>query len=152
LSGIRLVVRRTNVARAAFGVRMLLDSSLCDEFHLERISTMAKYLFIYRDSAEPKSQPSPEEMQAFLAMWGEWFQKFGSQIVDGGDGLLPTGRVLKSASVVTDGPYVEAKEMIGGYSVIQADSYEGAVAVARECPIAKLGQPIEIRELAGFAS
>ena len=112
---------------------------------------MAKYLFIYRDDAQPKAQPSPEEMQAFLATWGEWFQKFSANIVDGGDGLLPTGRVLKGDGVVTDGPYVEAKEMIGGFSVIQADSYEGALAVARECPIAKFGQAIEIREFAGYA-
>ena len=111
---------------------------------------MAKYLFIYRDEAQTKAQPSPEEMQAFLAMWGEWFQKFSDQIVDGGDGLLPTGRVLKGDGVVTDGAYVEAKEMIGGYSVIQADSYESAVNVARECPISKVGQAIEIRELAGY--
>ncbi len=112
---------------------------------------MVKYLLIYRDAAEPKAQPSPEEMQAFLSLWHEWFQQFSTQIVDGGDGLLPTGRVLKPDGVVSDGPYVEAKEMIGGYSVIQADSYDGAVLIARQCPIAKVGGAIEIRELAGYA-
>ncbi|MCC6511010.1 MAG: hypothetical protein IT423_18050 [Pirellulaceae bacterium] len=111
---------------------------------------MVKYLLIYRDSAEPRPQPSPEEMQGFLAMWGEWFEKCGSSIVDGGDGLLPTGRVLKPTGVVSDGPYVEAKEMIGGYSVIQAESYDAAVSIARDCPISKIGGAIEIRELAGY--
>ena len=57
---------------------------------------MAKFLLIYRDSTEPRTQPSPEEMQGFLAMWGEWFQQFGPKILDGGDALLPTGRVLKA--------------------------------------------------------
>ncbi len=112
---------------------------------------MVKYMLIYRDSAEPRNPPSPEEMQGFLAMWGQWFEKFGPSIVDGGDGLLPTGRVLKPTGVVSDGPYVEAKEMIGGYSVVQADSYEAAVEIARECPIVKIGGAIEIRELAGYA-
>ncbi len=112
---------------------------------------MAKYMLIYRDSTDPKAQPSPEEMQEFLKLWGVWFEKFGPQIVDGGDGLLPTGRVLKGNGVVSDGPYVEAKEMIGGYSVIEAASYEAAVVVAKECPIFQAGQPIEIRELAGYA-
>jgi hypothetical protein len=112
--------------------------------------SMAKYLFIYRDSAEPQSPPSPEQMQAFLATWGEWFQKHASAILDGGDGLHPTGRVLKPDGTVSDGPYVESKEVIGGYSVIQADSYDQAVAIARDCPIAKIGGAIEIREFAGF--
>lgn len=113
---------------------------------------MVKYMLIYRDSAEPRNPPSPEEMQGFLAMWGQWFEKFATNIVDGGDGLLPTGRVLKPDGVVSDGPYVEAKEMIGGYSVVQAASYEDAVAIARECPIAKIGGAIEIRELAGYVA
>ena len=111
---------------------------------------MAKFLLIYRDEVEPKSQPSPEEMQGFLAMWGEWFQKFGGKIVDGGDALLPTGRVLKAGGEVSNGPYVEAKEMLGGYSVVQAEHYEEAVTIAKECPICKVGGMIEIREFAGY--
>ena len=111
---------------------------------------MAKFLFVYRDSVESKSPPSPEEMQGFLALWGEWFQQFGPKIVDGGDALLPTGRVLKPGGEVANGPYVEAKEMLGGYSVIQADHYEEAIEIARACPIAKIGGAIEVREFAGY--
>jgi hypothetical protein len=112
---------------------------------------MAKFMFIYRDSVTPEPPPSPEEMQAFLGMWGEWFQKFAGAILDGGDGLKPSGRVLKPGGLVSDGPYVEAKEVIGGYSVVQADDYEGAVAIARECPISKTGRVVEIREFAGYS-
>ncbi len=111
---------------------------------------MAKFLLLYRDSAEPRTQPSPEEMQAFLAMWGDWFQQFGPKILDGGDALLPTGRVLKPGGEVANGPYVEAKEVIGGYSVVDADHYEAAVEIAKACPIAKIGGAIEIREFAGY--
>lgn len=111
---------------------------------------MPKYLLIYRDSTEPRPQPSPEEMQAFLGMWEGWFQKFPKKIVDMGDGLLPTGRVLQAGGVVADGPYVEAKEMIGGFSVVEAESYEAAVDVARACPIAVVGGAIEVREFAGY--
>ncbi len=112
---------------------------------------MAKFLFIYRDPAVPREQPSPEEMQSFLAMWGEWFQTFGPKIKDGGDALLPTGRVLKPGGEVANGPYVEAKEVIGGFSIVEVEHYEAAVAIARACPIAKVGGAIEIREFAGFA-
>ncbi len=111
---------------------------------------MAKFLLVYRDSTEPRSQPSPEEMQGFLAMWGEWFKQFGPQILDGGDALLPTGRVIKPDGEIANGPYVEAKEMVGGFSVIDAETYEAAVEIARECPIVKIGGAIEIRQFAGY--
>src|SRR5439155_26708969 len=69
---------------------------------------MAKFLFIYRHSTDPRSRPSPEEMQALAGQWHAWMQKFGASIA-GGDGLKPSGRLVK-AGIVTDGPYVEAKE------------------------------------------
>jgi hypothetical protein len=108
---------------------------------------MAKFLFIYRESTESRVKPSPEEMQALQAAWYTWMQKFSSAIVPGGDGLKQTGRVVK-AGLVTDGPYVEAKEVIVSFGVIQADDYDAAVAIARECPP---GHVIEIREMAGYA-
>ena len=83
-------------------------------------------------------------------------QKFSAAIVPGGDGLKHTGRLLK-AGLVTDGPYVEAKEIIASFSVIQADDYDAALAIARElpgddkrwpnCP----ARPLEIREMYGYA-
>ena len=108
---------------------------------------MAKFLFIYRESTESRAKPSPEEMQALQGAWYAWMQKFSSAIVPGGDGLKPSGRILK-AGLVTDGPYVEAKEIIVSFGIIQADNYDAAVAIARECPP---GHTIEIRQLAGYA-
>jgi hypothetical protein len=108
---------------------------------------MAKFLFIFRQSTESRAKPSPEEMQALQAAWYTWMQKFGASIV-GGDGLKPGGRLVK-AGIVTDGPYTEAKEVIASFSIIQADNYAAAVAIARECP----GDcnAIEIREMGGYA-
>ena len=112
---------------------------------------MAKYLFVYRTPAVC-AQPSPEEMQAMMEPWHQWFQKFGSAIVDGGDGLKPTGRIVK-AGLVSDGPYIEVKEVIGGYSIVEAADYAGALAMAKECPVVLKGgdRSIEIRELAGYS-
>ena len=107
---------------------------------------MAKYLLIFRESADSSAKPSPEEMQALGAAWGAWMQKFNSAIVTG-DGLKRSGRVLK-AGIVTDGPYVETKEIIASFTIIQADNYDAALAIVRECPP---GHVIEIREMMGFA-
>ena len=113
---------------------------------------MAKFLFIYRQSTESRAQPSPEEMQALAGQWHAWMKKFRAAIA-GGDGLLPSGRLVK-AGIVTDGPYVEAKEVIASFSIIQADNYDAAVAIARECPGQDTGvncHKIEIREMGGYA-
>ena len=108
---------------------------------------MAKFLLIMRDPTESRAKPSPEEMQALQGAWYAWIQKFKPAIVPGGDGLKHSGQVLK-AGLVTDGPYVEAKEIIVSFAIIQADDYDAAVAIARECPP---GHTIEIREFAGYA-
>ena len=108
---------------------------------------MAKFLFIYRESTVGRAQPSPEEMQVLAGQWYAWMQKFSASILPGGDGLKPSGRLIK-AGIVTDGPYVEAKEIVVSFGLIQADNFDAAVAIARECPP---GHTIEIRELAGYA-
>ncbi len=113
---------------------------------------MAKFLFVYRDPAGADMQPSAEDIQAALAQWGAWLGKFAQKgnILDGGDGLKATGRVMRCDGVVSDGPFVESKEVLGGYSIIQAETYEEALEVARECPCLMSGGSIEIREFAGY--
>jgi hypothetical protein len=112
---------------------------------------MAKFLCIYREPTDRPAKPSPEEMQALQAAWYAWMQKFSAQILPGGDGLKRSGRILKGG-LVTDGPYAEAKEIIASFGLIQADNYEGALAVVRECPAAApgTGWSIEIREMYGL--
>lgn len=86
-------------------------------------------------------------MQAMLATWHAWKAKFDDRIVDWGDKLKPGGKLV-SGSTVSDGPFIEAKEIIGGYMIVEAASYDDAVAIAREMPSGP-GATIEIRELAG---
>ena len=110
--------------------------------------TTPKYLFIYHMSCNA-SVASPDQMQEMLGRWNAWKGQFKQQIVDLGDGLKPGGKLLANG-VVTDGPFPESKEVVGGYSIIAAESYEQALVVARACPFAaNPGGRIEIRELAG---
>ena len=112
---------------------------------------MIKYLFIYRNPSD-EHEPSPEEIQAALEHWGAWIGKYSASgnVVDGGDGLKASGRVIRNGGVVSDGPFAESKEVLGGYSIIAAQNYDEALRIAKECPCLMSEGSIEIRELAGF--
>ncbi len=107
-------------------------------------------MLIYRNPpSSDRKQPSPTEVQAMLAQWHQWKSEHPA-ILDMGDALLPTGRGLRNG-VVTDGPSIESKELVTGYSILQAKDYDAALVIAKKCPILFApGASIEVRELAGY--
>lgn len=113
--------------------------------------TMQKYLFAYRNPASAANYvPSQEEMQQIFAQWTAWKNQFKDEIIDLGDGLKPGGKVVRKGAT-SDGPFLEAKEVLGGYSLIQAASIERAVEISRSCPVLLMpGASVEVRELAGY--
>jgi hypothetical protein len=87
-------------------------------------------------------------MQEMYAAFNEWKEKFKANIVDMGGKLKPGGKIV-TTSAVTDGPYAEAKEVIGGYMVITAENFDAAIEVARQCPgVVSVRTSVEIREIA----
>ncbi|HEV3255513.1 MAG TPA: YciI family protein [Gemmataceae bacterium] len=113
---------------------------------------MANFLFVYRHSGDPHGKMSPEEMQQHMQKWHTWIAE-GMQkgwMLDPGDGLKKDGRVVNARKVVTDGPFVESKEIVGGYSIIKAESLDGAAELARACPCLLTGGTVEVRPLEGF--
>jgi hypothetical protein len=107
-----------------------------------------KYLFLHHSPTD-QQPPLPSRMQEMFAVWNAWKEKFKGHIVDMGGKLKSSGKVL-TASGVMDGPLVEAKEIVGGYMIVTADSYDAAVDMAREMfGMMGPGTRIEIRELAG---
>ena len=112
-----------------------------------------KYLFLYRNAPSQETkpsqqQPSPAQMQEMYAAFNAWKEKFKANIVDMGDKLKPGGKLV-TASGVTDGAFVEAKEVVGGFMIVAAESWERVIEVAREMPMVMPGARIEIREMAG---
>jgi hypothetical protein len=108
-----------------------------------------RYLCLHRRVPGERQQPSPAQMQEMQAVFNRWKEKYNANILDMGGPLKPGGKVL-TASGVTDGPFTEAKEMVGGYMLVSAESFEQAVEVARESPALMMpGSSVEIRELAG---
>ena len=107
-----------------------------------------KYLVFMRSVPGKQEPPSPEKMQEMYAAFHAWKEKFKANIVDMGGKLTPGGKIL-TASGVTDGPFIEAKEVVGGYMVVAAENYDRALEVARGCPgVVRPGSSVEIREIA----
>jgi hypothetical protein len=87
-------------------------------------------------------------MQDMYAAFNAWKEKFKDNILDMGGKLMPGGRVV-TTSGATDGPFVEAKEVVGGYMFVSAESFDRALDIAKEMPMLTPGSSIEIREVAG---
>jgi hypothetical protein len=115
---------------------------------------MAKFLFVYRRGSDLADKMTPEAMQQQMQKWSTWIGE-GLQkgwMLDCGDGLTQAGRVVTAKKVVTDGPFVESKEIVGGFSIVQADTIDAAAALAKGCPALLTGGSVEVRPLAGFSA
>jgi hypothetical protein len=110
---------------------------------------MKEFLFIYRTDQKKLGQRSPEEMQVVTKKWMDWIGSIAAQdkLSSRGNRLESTGKVLKPGNVITDGPYMELKESVGGYSIVKADSLDEATELAKGCPALELGGMVEVREI-----
>lgn len=111
---------------------------------------MKEYLFLFRGGDGRNLQQSPEKWQAHMQKWMQWMGdltqkgKFvGAQPLSA-PGKLVTG----TKKLVTDGPYMEGKEMVGGYLICKADSFDEAVDLSKGCPILEFDNgTVEVREI-----
>ena len=106
-----------------------------------------QYLCIQRSSGGQCEPPSPSEMENMYANFLAWKDKFASNIVDMGGKLNHNAAVVRGDSI-SDGPFVESKEIVGGYMIISAESLDEAKRVVQESPgVAMSGSSVEIREI-----
>jgi hypothetical protein len=105
---------------------------------------MAEFVYLYRGG---RRDGTPEESQQIMQRWMSWFKQLGASgnLKDGGQPLEAEGKVVKSKSAVTDGPYAEAKDLVGGYTLIEAPSLERAAELAKGCPILEREGVVEVR-------
>ena len=110
---------------------------------------MKEFLFVFRGDFSGIANRTPEEMQASTQHWMNWISGIAAQnkLADRGSSLKGTGTVVRAGQVVTDGPYTELKETLGGYSIVKAGSMEEAIALAEGCPVFNMGGSVEIREI-----
>ena len=111
---------------------------------------MPQYMLLLHDAGSFPEDMSPAEMQAVIQRYVAWRERAaaGGRQVSGYKLRDGQGRVMrgKGTASVTDGPYAEAREVIGGVFLLDAKDYDDAVALARDCPHLDFGS-IEIREI-----
>lgn len=107
---------------------------------------MEQYLYLFRGG---EINESPEAMQENMQKWTKWIEdlskdgKFVSGLPLDGSGKVLTGK----SRLVTDGPFTEGKEVVGGYSIVNAKDLEEATSLTKGCPIFESGGSVEIRKL-----
>lgn len=108
---------------------------------------MSDFTFLYRGR---DTNASPEQMQKTMEKWRAWFKDLGEKghLKDIGHPLERTGKVVKGKQKsVTDGPFAEAKDVVGGFSLIQARDLNQALELSKDCPILDVGGSVEVRQI-----
>lgn len=112
--------------------------------------TAPTYMFVFRSSAG-MADLTPEQMQQSFQQWMSWIAQMRArgQYLAGDPLEDAPGKVLRGpgGAKITDGPYAEAKEIVGGYMLIKATSFDEAVAISRDCPGLLRGGCVEVRQL-----
>jgi len=96
---------------------------------------MNQFVFLYRGGRRPES---PAEGEAVMQKWVAWMQQLEQQghLKDRGQPLEGDGKVVRGKQkVITDGPYAESKDLVGGYTLVQAKDLAQAAELSKGCPI-----------------
>jgi len=109
---------------------------------------MEKFMFIFQGGE--MNGASPEQMQANMGKWMAWIEKLSkSNQYVAGEPLLPGGKLVsgKGGKTVTDGPFTEGKEVVGGFFIVNAKDMQDAVEMAKDCPSYELGGSVQVRQV-----
>jgi len=106
---------------------------------------MSEFVYLYRGGEAGRS---PDRMQQMMQKWMTWLKELGEKghIRDQGQPLERTGKLVRGKQkTVTDGPFAEAKDVVGGYTLIEAPDLEQAVELSKGCPIFEVEGSVEVR-------
>jgi hypothetical protein len=114
---------------------------------------MKDFMLIFRNSVREQENfinQSPEEMDKEMQLWQKWMEKLAANgNVGEGNPLMPEGKVIRGTKqFVTDGPYIEGKDLVGGYMIIKAKDLAQATQLSLDCPhLAFNDSTVEVREI-----
>jgi len=106
---------------------------------------MSEFVFLYRGGEAGRS---PERMQQMMQKWVAWFKELTEKghVKNQGHPLERAGKLVKGKEkTIIDGPFVEAKDLVGGYSLIEASDLDQAVQLSKGCPIFENDGAVEVR-------
>lgn len=108
---------------------------------------MEKFMLIFHGGMPPDQ--SPEQMQENMSKWMAWIDKLNkSGQYEAGEPLLPGGKLITGKKkTVTDGPYTEGKELVGGFFLIKAKDMDEAVKICDDYPDYENGGSIQVRQV-----
>jgi hypothetical protein len=107
---------------------------------------MSQFIYLYRGGERP--QGTPQQMQQQMQKWMTWLKGLTDKghVKDAGHPLERSGKMVTGSSrTVTDGPFAEAKDVIGGYTLVEARDIGHAVELSSGCPIFEVGGSVEVR-------
>ena len=111
---------------------------------------MAKFMFLQRGGCDARPEMTPEQMEEGMKAWMDWM-KSGTEagwLLDPGSPLGGDGAVVQADLTVTDGPFAESKELVGGYTIVEAADLAAACELAKQTMKLAGGGMIEVRPLA----
>jgi len=113
---------------------------------------MSQFVYLYRmtDAARQEAMGTPERAQQNMQRWMAWMTDLDKKghLKDRGQPLERSGKVVRGQQkTVTDGPFTEAKDLVGGFTLIEAPDIDQAVELSRGCPILDGGGSVEIRPI-----
>jgi hypothetical protein len=106
---------------------------------------MSEFVYLYRDGEGGRS---PEVAQQMMQKWMTWLRDLAAKghIKDQGQPLERAGKLVKGKQkTVTDGPFAEAKDVVGGYTLVEARDLDQAVELSKGCPIFEVDGAVEVR-------
>ncbi|QWX84579.1 transcription initiation protein [Cellulophaga sp. HaHaR_3_176] len=112
---------------------------------------MKEFMMIFRNERKQDETPSPKQMQAMVAEWQDWIGTIAAQgrfVATNALGF--EGQTVSAKGIVSDGPYVELKEIIGGYIIVKANNLQDAVKLSEGCPTLRMGGKVEVRDVMVF--
>ncbi|MCX6351261.1 MAG: YciI family protein [Bacteroidetes bacterium] len=111
---------------------------------------MKEFLLLFRGGEAKELQQSPEKWQTHMQRWADWMGDLTKQgKFVGAQPLSNSGKTINGSSkMVTDGPFIEGKEMVGGYLICKVDTFDAALEIAKGCPILEFESGnVEVREI-----
>ena len=112
---------------------------------------MKEFMMIFRNEKNDQPKPSPEQMQQMIKQWNDWIGGIAAQgKFVATNALGHEGQTVSANGVVSDGPYAELKEIVGGYIIVKAENLKEAVKLSEGCPTLTTGGKVEIRDIMVF--